>query len=156
MPIGSTTAAAMAAKHAAIYCMFCYAVSAEMVAALALTQTNPETVVWSTTELKLYCFMGSLGGAILKLALLSINDLDHSTNKMVVSRMAWEFLAAGICGLVFSPVALRAVNHSIGWPLDVDLVLAASGLVSFGGLWLAVPALNKFIDWVEKKKAGPP
>lgn len=109
--------------------------------------------IWDKSQLRLWCLLGSLGGAFLAVAL--IPSREHTGN--YARRLALKFAASGISGLIFTPIVIRWC----GWPVDSDVVLAVSATVAM----LAVGTLSAlypyWLKWVTgradkfNEKTGP-
>jgi len=102
--------------------------------AAAIPPLPPEAAgaaVMDDTRLRLICVAGSLGGAVLSVALFRLRTPREMAGKLVSSSVA---------GILFAPMLIRW----LGWARDVDAVLAVSGvtaLMSWTVLQSIVPML---------------
>lgn len=98
-------------------------------------------------RLRLVCLSGSIGGAIVSVGLFRPRNTQE---------LAWKLTCSGLSGMMFSPMIMRY----IGWPLEADHVLAASGsvaLLSWGVLQMAVPLMTRFGEfWIKSKWTPEP
>jgi hypothetical protein len=126
----------MPAAESAISLVIAAAVGMFAAAAAAVLPTPDPAAAVSVMDdarLRLICVAGSLGGAVLSVALFKLGN---------VRDMAVKLASSSISGILFAPMALRW----LGWTRDLDAVLAVSGmtaLLSWTVLQMAVPALAR-------------
>lgn len=96
---------------------------ATFIAVLATLPALSADTVWDKQQLRMYCLLGSIGGAWLAITIFP----PHTERGNVAQKLAFKFLSSSVSGLLFTPIAIRWQN----WPLDVDVILAVSGIVAF-------------------------
>lgn len=102
--------------------------------------------IWDKSQLRLWCMLGSIGGAFLAVAVLP----SHENTGNYTRRIAMKFASSGIAGLIFTPIVIRWR----GWPVDSDVVLAVSATVAL----LAVGTISMlypiWVKWILGKAAA--
>ncbi len=104
-------------------------------------ETSP--TLWTTSEFRVFCLMGSLAGAFLKIVVWPAGPETQITSR----RMAAEFLASAICGATATPM----VFHYLGWRLNVDSVLAVSAATAFVGVATLSTASELYTRFIKKR-----
>lgn len=113
-----------------------------MLAAAAGIDNLSSPAIWDKTQFRLFCLLGSIGGAFLAIALFPPREAVGNYTR----RIAIKFAASGISGLLFTPIIIRWQ----GWPVDVDVVLAVSGCVAL----TSVSIISALVPIFVKKVAG--
>lgn len=119
-----------------------------LVAAAAGIDDLASVAIWDKSQLRLWCLLGSLGGAFLAVAVLPSHELTGNYAR----RLALKFVSSGLAGLIFTPIVIRWR----GWPVDSDVVLATSAavaLLAVGTISAVYPAWLRFIASKVKKAA---
>jgi hypothetical protein len=110
-----------------------------------MESVSSTVVIFDDFKLRGWCIAGACGGALVSIFVFTLPSPRE---------LAFKLLASGISGMMFSPMFLRW----LGWPVDVDSVLFASGSVSlcaWSVLQVAVPLFTKiFKKEVERRFKG--
>ena len=122
------------------------AVIAQAAAALVALSTGES--VFDDLRLTSLCVLGSMLGAFLAVAVFTPHDSDESKN---VKLLALKFAASMICGIAFSPWAIRYFSLA----LSSDVVIGASAAMAAVAIWIihmATPLVEKLaIRWASRK-----
>lgn len=113
-----------------------------MVAAASGIDNLSSVAIWDKSQLRLWCVLGSLGGAFLAIAVLPSHEAFGNYSR----RLAIKFTASGLAGLIFTPIVIRWQ----GWPVDSDTVLA----VSAGVALVSVGTISALVPYVVKRVVG--
>lgn len=114
-----------------------------LAAALPDLSAISDGTILNDTQMRFACLAGALGGAVLSVLIFPPKLVTRNT-------IASKFVASGISGVIFSPMALRWLHL----PRDFDTVLGCSAVVSLiaiGVLRISVPAWER----IAGKQLGP-
>ena len=130
MPVGSFVAGSIMGQKVAATFIVVYMASAAMLTAMVTTQINPDSTIWSVTELRLVCLCGALGGSVVSLAIPWPN-YDIYTKGLTVPWFVWRIVSrlvvSQVSGSMLSPLVMTALFI----PKNIDTVLGVSFCVAF-------------------------
>lgn len=115
----------------------------------ALAGTSLSVPIWDKTDLIKLCVAGSMAGAYMYIIWFQKRgplDVGHE----YVRKLASKFLAAGVAGVVFTPMVMKWTHI----PLDPDFVLGISALVALCGVSVMQRAVPRISDWVYSRLPG--
>lgn len=117
---------------------------ATLLMAVAGVDDLQSVAIWDKAQLRIWCLIGSMMGAFLAIAVIpSPNALVGNYHR----RLAMKFASSMILGVAITPIVIRWR----GWPVDTDVVMAAS----CGVAMLAVGTLSAlyplYLKWVLAK-----
>lgn len=114
-----------------------------MLAVTAGIDDLSNVAIWDKSQLRLWCLLGSLGGAFLTVAILPSHE--HTGN--YARRLALKFASSSIAGLIFTPIVIRWR----GWPVDSDVVLAVSAFVALISVSTISALYPVWLKWVTNR-----
>jgi uncharacterized membrane protein len=118
------------------------AVFASVIAAIAGVDDLTSPAIWDKSQFRIFCLLGAIGGAFLAIALFPPREQLGNYSR----RLALKFVSSGIAGLLFTPIIIRWQK----WPIDVDTVLAVSGIVAL----VSVSIISALVPIFVKKVVG--
>lgn len=114
-----------------------FAAVASMLAAIGGVNDLASPAIWDKSQFRIFCLLGAIGGAFLAIALFPPRERVGNYSR----RLAIKFVSSGVAGLLFTPIVIRWQ----GWPVDVDIVLAVSGVVALMSVSLISALVPVFV-----------
>ena len=121
------------------------AMSAVLIAAAASS-------VGSTSDerLVMHCVIGSIGGALLSIAVWDGPKKESVTTKDI-SGLRMKFAASFVCGIIFSPMVVVLTEKWLDTSRGLPLVLAVSGIVGMVGTYTITVIRPVYDRWLMRK-----